>query len=388
MGKTINVNIAVVGAGVAGLMLTKKLSDLGFSVCLIEKNCRIAGGPSTRNEGWLHSGTYHATSILDRDSAIQVAQRCIYGFDQIRKFAPEAIDDIHIPSYAIINNFERIDEVTSRWREAGVQHQLTDLRQFQKIEPNVNMERIASVYKVRDLSINTTILYRKLLSKIEKSGVSVLTNTKITYLSVNEVKLTAENNDETYLKADIFIYTAGYGIKEIFESNFSINVPLRCWKSHLLILPRINTHSVFNIEPGEVAMMHHGQSTIVGLNEDAILTHSLDYELISEKVENLKSGLNRMFKNIDLNKHYAISCIKVDLDRNISASRSLNVAYGEPVQNHFWLLPGKMTEAPFATDFIARLICERLESDRISRRPCDIWLNSNNTEKYGQTTIY
>jgi len=385
MGKNINVSITVVGAGVAGLMLTKKLADLGFKVCLIDKNSRIASGPSTRNEGWLHAGTYHATSIQDRVSAIQVAQRCIYGYEQIKRFAPEAIDDIHIPSYVIINKFEREEEILSRWKEAEVQHESIDIGEFQKIEPIINIERVASVYKVKDLSINTTILYRKLLTEIERAGVSVLTNAKIRYLSDQDVKITTETNEETYLKTDIFIYTAGYGIKEIFETNFSMDVPLRCWKSHLLILPRINKHSVFNIEPGEVAMMHHGQSTIVGLNEDAILTHSLDFDLIPEKVENLKNGLRRMFKNTKFDKYHAVSCIKIDLDRNISASRSLNVAFGEPVPNHFWVLPGKMTEAPYATDFIARLMCERLESDRISRRPCDIWLSSNNIEKYGQT---
>lgn len=78
MRKSISVDVAIVGAGVAGLMLTKKLSDLGFKVALIEKSSCVADGPSTRNEGWLHRGTYHAASIQDRSSAVQVARRCIY----------------------------------------------------------------------------------------------------------------------------------------------------------------------------------------------------------------------------------------------------------------------------------------------------------------------
>jgi L-2-hydroxyglutarate oxidase LhgO len=56
-------DVVVVGAGAAGLMTAQKLSQLGMSVALIEQKPTVASGPSTRNEGWLHRGTYHAASI-------------------------------------------------------------------------------------------------------------------------------------------------------------------------------------------------------------------------------------------------------------------------------------------------------------------------------------
>jgi L-2-hydroxyglutarate oxidase LhgO len=70
-------------------MLAKKLGYLGFSIVLVEQEEQFAGGASTRNEGWLHRGTYHANSIKDKNTAIQVARRCIYGYEQISKYAPE-----------------------------------------------------------------------------------------------------------------------------------------------------------------------------------------------------------------------------------------------------------------------------------------------------------
>jgi hypothetical protein len=53
--------------------------------------------------------------------------------------------------------------------------------------------------------------------------------------------------------------------------------------------------------------------------------------------------------------------------------RSLNIAYGEPVPGHFWLIPGKMTEAAFVTHVMASIIFEWLQGDQdlVSLRPCD-----------------
>ena len=50
-------DVAITGAGVTGVLLAMKLAALGLAVILVELQDKIAGGPSTRNEGWLHNGT-------------------------------------------------------------------------------------------------------------------------------------------------------------------------------------------------------------------------------------------------------------------------------------------------------------------------------------------
>ncbi len=376
MQKAISVDVAIVGAGVAGLMLTKKLSDLGFKVALIEKNSRVAEGPSTRNEGWLHHGTYHAASIQNRSLAVQVARRCIYGYEHIKSFAPETIYDVHVPAYALIRDSERVREVVSRWDEAQVTYEAVKKSDLHRIEPRVKTQRVSRVFRVNDLSINVLILYRKLLAHSERAGALIMTDTKFTYVNDDQVKIVSAGQAPQFMKARVFIYTAGYGIKDIFKSQFGVDVPLRYWKSHLMILPRIIHHSVFYVDPSEAAMMHHGDCTIVGMNEDATLCEKADYELMPEKVNDIKMALARMFKDTDLSAYHPVSCIKVDVDRELCSARSLNVAYDEPIPNHFWLLPGKMTEAPFATDYMTQIICQRLGDERVACRPCDSWLQS------------
>jgi L-2-hydroxyglutarate oxidase LhgO len=71
MANSIETDVVIGGRGVTGLFLSQMLSDKGVRVALVEKSAKLATGPSTSNEGWLHSGAYHAAAILDRRVAVQ-----------------------------------------------------------------------------------------------------------------------------------------------------------------------------------------------------------------------------------------------------------------------------------------------------------------------------
>ena len=155
-----NCDVLLVGGGIAGLMAAHKLSDLGLRVSLIEKQQTLASGPSTRNEGWLHRGTYHASSIRNRAAAIQVARRCIYGHEQLQRFAPEAVEDASIPSLALMRDEASIPEAISRWNEANVHYRAISHAEAKKIVPEASFESASGIFQVADASLNTRILYR------------------------------------------------------------------------------------------------------------------------------------------------------------------------------------------------------------------------------------
>lgn len=187
----------------------------------------------------------------------------------------------------------------------------------------------------------------------------------------------ADGQEPCVLKAEIFVYTAGYRMKDLFRSQHAVEIPFRYWKSHLLVLPRINQHGVFYVDPHYPAMMHHAAVTIVGMNEDAVQIEVVDGSVMLEKITAMREALKRMFRHIRLDGYQAMSCIKVDVDSTSTPIRSLDVNYGEPIPNHFWLLPGKMTEAPFATDYMTRLVCGRIDDGHIALRPCDTYVQSD-----------
>ena len=68
------------------------------------------------------------------------------------------------------------------------------------------------------------------------------------------------------------------------EDQFGIHIPARFWKSHLLVTKRLTEPGVFCVDPGEAAMMNHGDFSIVGFNEDAIKQSVPDVSVIDERV--------------------------------------------------------------------------------------------------------
>jgi L-2-hydroxyglutarate oxidase LhgO len=61
--KVISTDAVVVGAGILGLLLAKRLLDFGQQVVLIDKSLTVANGASAMNHGWVHQGS--APSLMN-----------------------------------------------------------------------------------------------------------------------------------------------------------------------------------------------------------------------------------------------------------------------------------------------------------------------------------
>jgi len=369
-------DVVIIGSGVAGLMLAKKLSGLGIKVILIEREEHLSGGPSTRNQGWLHRGTYHATSIVNRDAAIQVSKRCIYGYNQIIGFAPEAVEDFFVESIALLHDHSRVQDVIERWKECEVPHYPIEIAQLKSKYPEINTVHISHAFIVRDLSINTRILYRKLLFECQKNTCEVFTSAQFSFLDRSTLSIQMPDDETIIIEANLYIYAAGYSIKEIFQRHHNIELAVRFWKSHLLMVPKFSQCMAFFLDPGESGMMNHGNYSIIHLNEDAILCGEPNYELIEEKVDNVKSAMSRLTHTALGDKYMPVACIKTDILDNQKTFRDLDVYLIEPLPNHLCCLPGKMTEAPYLTDIVTKVVYERLHDSTISYRPLDTWLHN------------
>lgn len=364
-------DVIIIGGGAAGLMSAYKLTNIGLSVALVEKMPTLASGPSTRNEGWLHRGTYHAGSIADRDNALQVASRCIYGHEQLIGFCPEAIEDRNVRPLAMLKDGNKIDELRSRWDEAGVIYRQITRSTAEKRCPNADFSRPEGIFEVNDVSINTRLLYRKLLAKASHAGCAFFIGYEVTRIEGTSLTIKNRNNEEVILSSQKVIYTAGGGVSNLFKEFHDVDLPIRYWKSHLVITPRLSDAGIFYLDAHQAAMMHHGDVSIIGFNEDALLSEFPDYEVAPDRAANLRRGISRIFPNWRANDAIDIACAKVDLVDDFKGARSLNIAIREPVENHIVALPGKLTETPFLTDMLVSKIHEQVEKTAISRRPCD-----------------
>ncbi|MBD9597767.1 FAD-binding oxidoreductase [Ensifer sp. ENS05] len=364
-------DVILVGGGITGLMSAKKLCDIGLHVALVEQHSTLASGPSTRNEGWLHRGTYHAASIRDRHIGIQVARRCIYGHEQLRRFCSEAIEDGDVRPIVMIADGSKVDEVVSRWKEADVQVRPISHAAASKAAPTANFGRVAALFEANDVSVNTRLLYRKLFAMAQKAGCDFYVEHQIERIDGQTAVLKAPSGDLHYVQANKFVYSAGTGARAVFQKHHGVELPIRYWKSHLVITKRLAPVGLFYVDPHEAAMMHHGDVSVIGLNEDALLSPTPSYDVIADRAENLRNAIRRIFPNWSGEDSINIACTKVDLVANATDARSLDIAIREPIPGHVCVLPGKMTEAPYLTDILVSYIHQALDSSVIALRPCD-----------------
>lgn len=374
--KAKNVNVAVIGAGIMGLLLTRKLAAMGYTVTMIEKNVELAKSPSTRNEGWLHRGTYHSYGIENETQAIEVAQSCIYGYEQIKKNYPECMEEPFTNSVALIKSKENAEYATERWRKSGVAFTQLCEREVSKQLHDVNVPNGASCFNVMETAINTRILLHLLHQEIEMNkNAKIYTGCKCIHF-INDTKCILDLGEEMKeVNADIFIYTAGYGVKDIFSKEFAMELPLRVFKSHLLITKRMSKNNVFYIEPDNVTAMHHGNITIVGSTKENLCTTQSDYDNDEVRAGRLIENTKMLFRK-KLDDFSVYACHKVDWYSG-EEFQSLNPVIKEPMTNHIIALPGKMTEAPYVCDTLLRTVFERLGNCRVAKRPCDTYLPEN-----------
>jgi len=374
---SIKADIAVVGAGVTGLMVTQKLTDLGYDVVLIEKEKVVASASSTRNEGWLHRGTYHAASIKKEEEALEVARTCIYGHEQIRRYAPEAVEDIGQPTYAVVGSDDLAHHSVSRWDKAGVIYKPISVRDFASLNPEVDTQNMKHVFEVGDVGFNPRIFYQKLLVQSEKKGAKIFLQSQLLPKHNGCAKILQNTGETIDLYVTTIIVTAGNGIKDFFREVSGEDLPIRFWKSHLLVFPRLTKYNTLYIDRGEAMVFHHGNTSVIGQHHEDFIVECPDYTAVPEKVELVFAAAKRL---IPKTKEYKdsfvpVTCVKPDVIRYSSQPRGYDVNILRADGNYFFVFPGKMTAAPYVADKLIQMVVsgDSEKFARIAPRPCDIY---------------
>lgn len=382
MSKEVRTEIAVIGGGAGGLMTTKKLAELGYDVTLIDKAPTFGSGPSTRNEGWLHRGTVHSGVIKERDRAIKIARRVMYGYEQIMSFAPEAVEDLTSITYALFKDAELADATEERWKEVDVWFRTMQLQAFFRENPEINPNIVARAYKTKDKSLNFRLLYQKLLAISEKLGVQTLLNTEVIPEEEGRAMLVDSNGSKRPLFADIFVFTTGLAARKIFDT-IGYDMAIRFWKSHSVLIPKISKNGFFFVDPLEASIMPHGEFSIACQSEDDFQIEEPTFEVVPDMAHQVFEALVRMVPEAQqyAGSYHTNACVKPDIIKGPNSPRSVDIELHEPMPNYFIAFPGKVTESPYMADTLVKTIFERKSDNRVSKRPGDIIFDNETTKQ-------
>ena len=80
-----DVDFIIIGAGVIGLSVARKISQNGYSVVILEKESYFGQGSSSRNSEVIHAGIYYKTGTLKAKLSIR-GKNLLYDFCQTNRY--------------------------------------------------------------------------------------------------------------------------------------------------------------------------------------------------------------------------------------------------------------------------------------------------------------
>lgn len=380
LSRSFRSDVVIVGGGVMGLLTAKKLTDLGQTVTLLEESSTIAHGASIKNHGWLHRGTAHAISIKDNEQAKYVVQKLIYGYEYLKSYAQECVEEPFSPVFSVTQDEKLASHAVATWDNLGVNYEKISREDFVKIDPFVNPNLPFHIFKSADLQINNRMLFQKLLTDINNKNGVVINEASYLYSDDNEIEVSSKGEIFT-VSADTFIYCTGANLKETYRKLTGRSIGVSFWKSHLVFLPRINPHSLVSLDRDQPIIINHGETSIVNRAYDEVECEEPDYSINLQQVELAFDSLCNMYpcaRNLKSELQY-IACVKPSVHIEDASRHSVDSQIFEPIPNHFFVLPGKMTEAPYVADELLHRLYQKLDFAEITPRPIDCFEKQRTT---------
>lgn len=186
----------------------------------------------------------------------------------------------------------------------------------------------------------------------------------------NTVRLVADDGTDINVSAQIFVYSAGAGLQDLVKGLHDISLPLRRFKTPLMIADPIAGANIISLSDREITMMNHGSFSVVGLTKDNVSVGAkYEHDLLKERTELLRSVAKKSFgESLIVRDEYC--CTKVDFGGN-DEFPDLGAQWKEVMNNHFCVVPGKFSESPFIADKLGTEIWNRVNNSPVALRPGD-----------------
>ncbi|HUE84673.1 MAG TPA: FAD-dependent oxidoreductase [Vicinamibacterales bacterium] len=206
----IDVDVAVVGAGVVGLACGLKLAERGARVCILEKDARAGHGTSTRNSGVIHAGIYYPRDSLK-------ARLCVRGRDQLYEFcARHRVPHERCGKLIVITDESQRDALArlrARGLDNGIERlELVDQPFIHAREPHIRAS--AGLWSPDTGIVETEALVRALARACRDADVALVLDSPLRAAETAAAGIRLETPHETFVASQV-VNAAGLHADEV-----------------------------------------------------------------------------------------------------------------------------------------------------------------------------
>ncbi len=212
----------IIGAGVIGLAVSRKLALEGKEVLIIEEQGQVGSVTSSRNSGVIHAGVYYDKNSLKAKFCPE-GNRRMYDYCNSR-----SIPHINTGKFIVAtsnNEIEKLENIYNQAKDAGVINiDKVSGNYISNKEPLVKC--IEGLYVPSSGIVDTSVLMRSYLGDIEDKGGMVSYNTHFEYadLSKDLFKITVtQNNEKIEINSRILINATGIFAEKVANNFFFLD---------------------------------------------------------------------------------------------------------------------------------------------------------------------
>ncbi len=222
------IDIAIIGGGIAGLMLQYRLNNLGYSTLLLEQHA-LGAGQTSKAQGIIHGGIKYALFGQITKSAIATAE-------QTKKWAsyfsnsPIDADLTHNNNHINLSNTKILSTYHDLWNNGSVKNKLKQLllqktlsSHGQRLDPNNNnypnlfhhSAFKGTIYRINETVVDVFSLINNLsqsnqnkIIKIDQDSLKINLNANANANKIDYINF-SHNHNSYQLKAQKYIFTCG-----------------------------------------------------------------------------------------------------------------------------------------------------------------------------------
>ena len=206
------VDAVVVGAGVVGLAVARKLVRSGLEVVMLEAASAIGTETSSHNSGVIHAGIYYPQESLK-------ARLCIRGKELLYDYCEQRNIPHQRTGKLIVATSEGQQEALAKLAEKGKENGVEDLKflsseEVSKLEPNINA--LSALYSPSTGIVDTGMLMLSYQGEIESAGGMLALNAPAEAIKVRAGDFQVEigGADPMLLDTELLVNSTGLHMAE------------------------------------------------------------------------------------------------------------------------------------------------------------------------------